>query len=1600
MTAPFPSWSYDDITAYGRMQYIDYYLRSAVLAFAVAVPVGSLAKSLFSRRRDAESKKFNQVDALPDEAVSLLEESPPNADYTGLKEKHFSIENLDLFALDTSSPATSPPATRSPATVSTVRRTAAEKLKVAFEFVLAALQVGIHIGVYRKLSANPRARRPSCVGLLLWVLLLGLVFLRLLNLNRRVCWINRLGNLWMASFVAYLFLFLSSVLPIRSVYLGHIKTPVEKTYRVSQFVVDAVLLLLLSTDRIRNTFPIVYQAGTGIQPSPEPTASALSQITFSWFDRFVWNSHYNGVRVDDIWDVEIGDRAIPIVKSFKSYTSGENTASFSRSLFQFYWRYFFLQNTFALFSSLATFAPVLMIQVILEYVDDQSSTPASLVWLYVVVLFFFKLIAAVTQSQALFIGRRVCARMRTVVISEVFTKALKGRVTPLSKLGAASADIAAANEVGNVQSNADGSADSSADSIGTVINLMAVDAFNVSEICASLHTLVEAVVVTIVAICFLYRLFGWSAIVGLLTIGALLPLNIKLAFLMGSYQAEALGFTDKRTHKMHEVFQAIKVVKLFSWERLFEKRIGTVREQELDAFRKKSAAWVAAHFVWFITPSIVTTVTFFLYIYVQKQTLTVPMIFTGLSLFTILRTPMDQISKTLSSVVQSKVSLDRVQKFLDRDETEKYEVLTICRNRVGFENATLGWNRDESSEFRLKGLNIDFRVGELNVVVGPTGSGKTALLLGLLGELDLLDGKVYVPSLTPRDELETEHDGLTNSVAYCSQNPWLLNSTIKQNIVFNERYDTARYNKVIEACGLTRDFGIMDAGDQTEIGEKGVNLSGGQKQRISLARALYSSSRHVLLDDCLSAVDSHTAVWIYEKCISGPLMQGRTCILASHNVALTVKNAAWVVVLKQGAVECQGEPRRLVRQGMLGNVVFQKTSLPTCADVAGCTAVEAPPTGQEEEEAPARSEEQRAQLGRIVEEETKVDGATSIKIYKWFTQLMGGWKLVSIFMLLFVINEGISIFQKWWLQTWDPRPIESIEEAVRAGTSSGKHSALYFLFIYLLIGILHSFMTSGQLLVSLLAGIGASRTVFNSTLQTVLRAKPRFFDTTPVGRIMNRFTKDVAVVDQELVPFFEGSLYTLTACLSTLVLIACITPAFLLPAVAIAVVYYLVCTLYMESSRDLKRYESISRSPIHQYFSEALNGMTTIRAFGDERRFLKGILSRIDANNRPFFYLWVSNQWMSFRVNVISALVIFLAAALILLNADSLTSGLAGLSLTYALTFTDSALWLVTLYSSLEISMNSAERLREYLELEQEGGCLPGQVLRAPPPQWPEKGEIKFHNLSVRYAPNLPCVIRNATFTVEPASRVGIVGRTGAGKSTIIMALFRFLSPESGCIEIDGLDITCVDLARLRQSLTIIPQDPTLFSGTLRSNLDPYNEFSDLEVLESLRQANLVSAEEIERRSSSSGSSGNSSGNSSSNSSGNKFLDLDHEVSDGGQNMSQGQRQLVCLARSILHSRKIILFDEATASVDYESDLKIQKAIRRGFSNSTVVTIAHRLSSIADYDKVLVMDAGEVKEYDHPHLLLQNKKGIFYEMCRQTGEFDSLFEQAQKAYCV
>ncbi|GME83639.1 unnamed protein product [Ambrosiozyma monospora] len=512
----------------------------------------------------------------------------------------------------------------------------------------------------------------------------------------------------------------------------------------------------------------------------------------------------------------------------------------------------------------------------------------------------------------------------------------------------------------------------------------------------------------------------------------------------------------------------------------------------------------------------------------------------------------------------------------------------------------------------------------------------------------------------------------------------------------------------------------------------------------------------------------------------------------------------------------------------------------------------------------------------------------------------------------------------------------------------------------------------------------------------MMGAKLRFFDATPVGRIMNRFSKDLESVDQELAPFADGFVVTTLACLVTIGVICAITPAFLLFTIFIAIVYSLVGVFYLNLSRDLKRFESITRSPIHQHFTETLVGVTTIRAYGDERRFLVQNLSKIDDNNRPFFFVWVNNRWLAFRTDMIGSFIVFLASALAVGYAAKIDSGLAGISLSFAVSFNQNAIWVLRLYANVEINMNSVERIQEYIkDTEQEP---PAEIPEnEPAPSWPQKGAIEVKDLSLRYASNLPRVIDTISFNIKPSEKIGVVGRTGAGKSTIITSFFRFVDPDSGYIKIDGVDITSIGLRRLRKSLTIIPQDPTLFNGTIRSNLDMYGEYADLQMFEALKRVNLISAAEYQQIIDGDGKFFNSAEQSTEENR-NKFLDLDNPISENGGNLSQGERQLMCLARSLLKSPRVLMLDEATASIDYEADAMIQKTIREEFSSTTILTIAHRLKTIIDYDKILVLDAGKIKEFDHPYKLIVDKTSQFRDMCMDTGEFDDLVALAKQAF--
>lgn len=1747
-TTHCPFWSYDDIPHCARSKYINYLtplllliLTGAFVLFNIwtryyrydvlRVRKDDFIEQLMDRRSagipedEPEDEHQPMLSSIHTRYSSIMQGVPSKKTEADLlMDRHFAIEKIRFLKLN-GEPHGVP---------HLVTRDYKEKMRVACEFVLVLLQFFIHLVIYlhrdKPVYRQEFDYKGVLVNCIMWTWLLLVICLRVWNINQRASWVKKYpGNLWAVSFISYLFLFFSMIMPLRTVLIHHIKSKLISNYYITQFIINTVLFLLLFFAPVKNSFTISYKTGPNVHPSPEPTTSIAGFICWGWIDGLIWEAHRHIINKEDVWGLSMQDYSIFVVKNFRKFTKlpRYKNKKFSFNLLWYFRYYILLQGFWACVSSLLSFAPTLLLKKILEYVDNPGATPASVAWFYVLSMFGCKLLVAVATGQALFFGRRVCIRMRSIIISEIYAKALRKKIIPTTKADTPAIEDGNSGDDDNAKAkaresrskdaedendpqilhdeeeiNGDEESTKSSAKIGGIINLMAIDSFKISEICAYLHSFVEATIMTVIALVLLYNLLGIAGFVGFGVILMVLPINFKLANLIGYLQKKNLGITDERIQKLNEALQAIRIIKFFSWEDNFEKDIMAVRELELKYLVYRSVTWVVMNFFWFLTPILVSSLSFTFYISVQGNTLTTPVAFTAISLFGLLRDPLDRLADMISFVIQSKVSLDRVADFLGEADTEKYRQLTVDPQgrKIAFENATVAWGTN-TQDFQLRHLNIRFETGKLNVVIGPTGSGKTSLLMALLGEMHLVSGKVVVPSLTPRQDLVADNRGFTNSIAYCSQAAWLLNDTIRNNILFNSPYDENRYNDVVVACGLKRDFEILKAGDFTEIGEKGIALSGGQKQRVSLARALYSNCRHLLLDDCLSAVDSHTASWIYDNCITGPLMQGRTCILVSHNVALTLRNADLVVMLENGTVAAQGTPEELLDKGVLGeDELVRSTIASRSASSSNLATRNRPPQvgsplnpfkpsslskrldklKQETSQAAAseqgddraanegaftsvsgsanaasaittakakEDEAERVAEGKLITEETKAEGTVSIDVYGWYLKIFGGFKTIFLLLIIYFTAQLADIGQAVWIRNWVTKhtvaafiySMSSLNDSVVSAaahirsnmdvmlnkvitlddsmvyvdstTGQTVHTTKYYLVVYFLIGLLGAISGSSETLFTYLTGIKASRKIFKVVLYRVMHGTLRFFDTTPVGRIMNRLSKDIESVDQDLAPYLNSVVYYLIECLSTVVLITVITPKFLSVAILVSCLYYLLGYFYMRASRELKRLDSVTKSPIYQHFSETLVGVTTIRAYGDESRFLQENLAKIDENNGPFFYLWVANRWLSFRIDMIGALVVLGSGIFILWNINNLDSGLAGISLSYAITFTQGALWLVRCYSEVEMNMNAVERLKEYMEIDQEPYKNESSNAIEPPVDWPQEGRIEVNDLSLRYAPRLPKVIKNVSFIVDPKSKVGIVGRTGAGKSTIITALFRFLDPETGYIKIDNIDIKSLDLPRLRRSITIIPQDPTLFTGTVKSNLDPYGEYTDNEIYEALRRVNLITDEELELVRSNMGNpvaaqpsataaaaGDNDDAASTGSTNANKFLDLNAEITEGGGNLSQGQRQLLCLARSLLRAPRILLLDEATASIDYESDAKIQETIRSEFSESTILTIAHRLRSVIDYDKILVMDAGEVKEYDHPYSLLLDKNSLFYDMCQHSGELDALIESAKAAF--
>lgn len=1576
--------------------------------------------------------------------------------------------------------------------------TTAEELAILGEVIVNI------IALYRH-AYEPNSIGAIVAGLLVWTYILVLATLRLFLENTR--W--RVPNLWdhTASIYALMWLF---VVPVFRSAIIH---PQSKNGQILVFTDFALVSLLfsiaLSTRKGNKEIVLEYEGD--VEPSKEQLASLFSLATFSWVDSIVWKGYWNTFEIGQVWNLIPRDKAANVLADYRQLNK---TTALAWHLLRYFKGMLIKQCSYAFLSGIFTFAPTLLLQEILRYIENPNGTPRNVVWLYVVLLASTDLVRSLADAQALWTGRKICIRLRAIIIGEVYAKALrrKAATTHETTLGDKKdkEDAAKPNKLqklfglGNKKENSKagntttvptndaegtkleekGHSDAQVN-VGTIINLMSVDSFKVAEISGYLHFLFAAAPTQlVVAIILLYRILGWSSIPGLIVMAILLPVNIAFAKGFESAQKKIMACTDRRIHSTNEILQNIRIIKFFAWEQRFGNIVSERRIAELKALRTKYIIWAFAVAVWNTVPVIITFFSFMVYTLIEKKPLYPSVAFTSISLFSILRVPLDQLGDMIARVQESKVSVDRVEEFLNEEETEKYEQLghdnvdADGNKIIGFKEGTFSWaGRDEKvSEtgavaFRLMDLNIAFEIGKLNVVAGPTGSGKTSLLMALLGEMTKIKGFVYLPGGYSREDVKVDPaTGLTESVAYCAQQAWLVNASIKENILFANPYDEQRYKDVIVACALERDLEILDNGDETLVGEKGITLSGGQKQRISLARALYSNSKHVLLDDVLSAVDSHTAKWMFDNCIIGPLMQNRTCILVTHNVALCVPHSQYVVLLDNGKVKIQGPADEVIASGKIGEDVQKwhpgsaaisriPSRVPssvgegtdrTLVDGEQCKIANGMSGDLQDGPAPAVNGTRQGcgkteNLKQDAMEEKKSEGGVKWSVTSLYLRSMGPWWYWVLAILVFGVQQLGSLAANVWIREWanqyeadaspslhplslsPPDYVNNYAPASYMAQGISKVSpyfdvqrssilaqfvpevdVAYYLTVYALIGGAGMLIALFRDLLLFYGSLTASWIIHERLMKAVTRAKFKFFDVTPLGQLMNRFSKDLEAIDQEVASIAIGVMGCALAIVVTIALISVITPGFLIAGIFISALYFMVGKFYLKSSVDLKRLESVQRSPLFQQFGETLSGITTIRAYGDEKRFIRDNMLRVNTHNRPFIYLWAANRWLAFRIDVIGDLVSFFAGVFVILSIGRIDAGSAGLSLSYALSFTENVLWLVRLYSVNEQNMNSVERIKEYLDVEQEAQAVIEDT--RPAADWPSQGSVEFINYTTRYRVDLDPVLRDVSFKIEPREKVGIVGRTGAGKSSLALALFRGLEAENGKILIDNVDIGLIGLQDLRESITIVPQDPTLFSGTIRSNLDPFSLFTDEDIFTALHRVQLIgtpistagqssplvgsSAEtshlmEIDGADTPTGTSPTSNKN--------LFLNLSSPVTESGSNLSQGQRQLLCLARALLKQPKVLMMDEATASIDYNTDSKIQETIRE--LDSTIITIAHRLQTIVDYDKVLVLDKGVVVEYGHPYELLKNGEGsTFYGMCESSGELEILKKAAKKAY--
>nr|XP_057926636.1 multidrug resistance-associated protein 1 [Doryrhamphus excisus] len=1305
-------------------------------------------------------------------------------------------------------------------------------------------------------------------------------------------------------------------------------------------------------------------------PCPVKDASFLSKSLFWWFTGLAVKGYRTPLAAEDLWTLREEDTSYKIIselqddwtaecakiqKQEKALTSGvalgsrlpdqaqllrklhkEQSSGFFlfRTLARKFGPYFLTGTMCIIFHDAFMFAIPQVLSLLLGFMRDEDA-PLWKGYFYATLMFLLSCLQSLFNHQYMYTCFTVGMRVKTAVMGLVYRKSL----------------------VIN-------SAARRTCTVGEIVNLVSADTQKLMDFVVYFNAVWLAPIEIALCLFFLWQHLGPSALAGIATVILIFPLNGLIAKKRSKLQEIQMKFMDSRIRLMNEILNGIKILKFYAWEKAFLEQVLGHREKELKALKKSQILYSISIASFNSSSFMIAFAMFGVYVMLDdRNILDAQKVFVSMALINILKTPLSQLPFAISTTMQAVVSLKRLGKYLCSEELKVDNVLKAPMSSDGedvvIENGTFSWSAEGPP--CLKKISVRVPRGSLVAVVGHVGSGKSSLLSAMLGETEKRSG----------------HVSMKGSTAYVPQQAWIQNATVQDNIIFGREKLKTWYHRVLEACALLPDLNILPAGDATEIGEKGLNLSGGQKQRVSLARAVYRKADVYLLDDPLSAVDAHVGQHIFDKVI-GPkgVLQDKTRILVTHGMSF-LPQADLILVLVNGEITESGSYQELLsRRGAFADFIHTFASaerkesaiqragsrrsnarlsmvdfMPFSRDLSQEQLIGGDTTNTNLQNMEPVSETEEEQVSEDLGKLTVVDkartGRVRLEMYQKYFKTIGLAIIIPI-VFLYAFQQGASLAYNYWLSMWADDPIVN-------GTQTDADLKLA---VFGALGFVQGIAIFGTTMAISICGIIASRHLHMDLLVNVLRSPMSFFECTPSGNLLNRFAKEIDAIDCMVPEGLKMMLSYVFKLMEVCIIVMMATPFAVVVILPLAFLYAFVQSFYVATSCQLRRLEAVSRSPIYTHFNETVQGASVIRAFGDQSRFILQANGRVDFNQTAYFPRFVATRWLAVNLEFVGNGVVLAAAILSVIGKNTLSPGIVGLAVSHSLQVTGILSWIVRSWTDVENNIVSVERVNEYADTAKEASwSLEGSSL---PLAWPQTGTIEFQDYGLQYRKGLELALKGITLQIHEREKVGIVGRTGAGKSSLALGIFRILEAAKGNIFIDGVNIADIGLHDLRSRITIIPQDPVLFSGSLRMNLDPFDTYTDEEVWSSLELAHLKNfVSSLPEK-------------------------LNHECSEGGENLSLGQRQLVCLARALLRKTKILVLDEATAAVDLETDTLIQSTIRTQFEDCTVLTIAHRLNTIMDYTRVIVMDRGHISEMDSPANLIA-QQGQFFRMCREAG---------------